>query len=400
MLGATLNIDASLTFEYDCIEAIWSYNNKEWSKYPNEIIAGRGYWVKASSKCNLPLYTEPLQIEQWSLFDDTAGIKLQEYYGKYDGKGVKVAIIDDSIDDTHEDLPQITVLNQTSQVKYLYHGTAVSGIIAAQLNNLGIVGIAPKAEFLFIKMNSSGTDEYYASLFEQAHEWGADVINCSWGLEKADGTGGVRELEKQTIINLANSGRSGKGIPIVIAIGNNNRDSTNDESDIMEVIAVGATGENNTRENYSNYGSSLDIMAPGGTQYGSGITTLDPMGTYGRNKENYIEEDAILNFVGTSASAPIITGVIALMLEANSELTRDDIEYILHESADKIGDVEYDSNGHNIYYGYGKINADNAIEMAESFMITRELRVLKSVSQNSVQYDFNTTNQITEVDFR
>jgi subtilisin family serine protease len=393
LLGVTLDTDSSQTFDQECVEITWSYHNKTWEHNPQKLDQGMGFWLKATSKCDLPAYTEPLQIQQWSLFDANAGINLEKYYEKYSGKGVKVAIIDDSIDDTHEDLPDMTVLNQIVQKSSNYHGTAVSGIIAAQSNNVGIRGIAPDAEYLFVKMKPRNTDDEYIALFEQVKEWGADVVNCSWG------TNNVGDGVKQKIIQLSTNERDGKGMAIVFATGNEQIDIIHDESGIDEVIAVGATNSENERSYYSNYGTAIDILAPGGLP-SNGITTLDPMGSYGRNEGNYIENIDLFNFSGTSASAPIITGVIALMLEANSELTRDDIEYILHESADKIGDVEYDSNGHNIYYGYGKINADKAIEMAESFMITRELRVLKSVSQISVQYDFNTTNQIKEVDFR
>ncbi len=67
-------------------------------------------------------------------------------------------------------------------------------------------------------------------------------------------------------------------------------------------------------------------------------------------------------FIGTSASAPIVSATIALMLEKNPNLTVSQIYNILKESADKIGD-DYGINGHSIQYGYGKINVDRAIDM-------------------------------------
>jgi len=79
------------------------------------------------------------------------------------------------------------------------------------------------------------------------------------------------------------------------------------------------------------------------------------------NKDVKFEKDGCsqstnYRFVGTSASAPIVSGIVALMLEKDPNLTRAEIEDILKKSADKIGNIVY-VNGRNDYYGYGKVNA-------------------------------------------
>ena len=275
------------------------------------------------------------------------------------GRGVTIAIIDDGLDTTHPDLNGSIVAtfdvesggtNVSPTNRYDYHGTAVTGIIAADRNTIGITGIASQSRIVFLKHKEGMSDSDTIELFMKAKELGADIVNCSWG------TYDVSDAVKDVIIDLAIHGRDGKGMVIVFAAGNDDRDMGNDESAIPEVIAVGSTDRGNLRAWYSNYGKNLDIVAPGG--YEVGISTLDPSGENGiaEINEDYLLANDANAFVGTSASAPIVTGVIALMLEKNPDLTRKEIEEILHNSSDEIGSLDY-INGFNEYYGYGKVNA-------------------------------------------
>ena len=136
-----------------------------------------------------------------------------------------------------------------------------------------------------------------------------------------------------------------------------------DEVTFKRVVGVKhSTDEENLRAYYSNYGKNLDIVAPGG--YYLGITTLDNIGTNGIASidENYILYNDTNAFIGTSAAAPIVSGAIALLLEKNPNLTRLEIENILKNSADKIGNPPYFNNRNN-YYGYGKINLTNMLSL-------------------------------------
>ena len=195
------------------------------------------------------------------------------------------------------------------------------------------------------------SDSETVELFTKAEEFGADIINNSWG------TGDVSQAVKDKIVDLAKNGRGGKGTIIVFAVGNKDINIGNDESAIPEVISVGATDKKNVRASYSNHGTNLDVMAPGG--YDLGITTLDDMGTVGiaTFTDNYLLYNDTNRFRGTSASAPIVSGIVALMLEKNPNLTRSEVENILKNSADKIGEFPY-SSGRNDYYGYGKVNLE------------------------------------------
>jgi subtilisin family serine protease len=318
---------------------------------------------------NISAKKEPYFYQQWYIeynktfyeqngINPDANIHPGNVLKTYSGKGVKIAIIDDGLDVNHEDLKGAVIktynLNtKTANVLHTdkkdYHGTAVTGIIGARVNGKGIKGIANKANIIFIKFGESVSDSDIIEAFNKAEEFGADIINCSWG------TYDVSDAVKEKIEDLAKNGRNGKGIIIVFAAGNDSKDMGNDESSIPEVIAVGSTNKNNLRSWYSNYGKNLDILAPGG--YDIGITTLDDMNDSGIAciDENYLLYNDPNAFVGTSASAPIVTASIALLLQKDSNLTRNDIENILKTTSDKIGNIPY-NNGRNDYYGYGKIN--------------------------------------------
>lgn len=324
---------------------------------------------------NITLKSEPYYYQQWYLennstfysenhINENAHINSGNLLKSYTGNGIKIAIIDDGLDTTHEDLEgaiinSYDVVTKTATVSHVkqsgYHGTAVTGIIGARVNSKGIQGIASKSQIIFLKHKENMSDSETIELFNKAEEFGADVINCSWG------TYDVSQSVKDKIIDLAHNGRDGKGTIIVFASGNDDQDMGNDESSIPEVISVASTDKDNLRAWYSNYGLNLDIVAPGG--YDIGITTLDSMGASGVASidDNYLLYNDSNSFIGTSTSAPIVSGVIALMLEKNPNLIRVEIENILKSSSDKIGNVQYE-NSRNNYYGYGKINLSNIMK--------------------------------------
>jgi len=341
---------------------------------------GSGSVVSSSETSNIG--DEPYYYQQWYLsfnrefyeiydINPDASIHLGDYKDKYTGKGVKVAVIDDGLDMYHEDLrgaliASYDIATRTSNVMhteyYQHHGTAVTGVIGARKNHKGILGVASNSQIIFLKFKKNMSDSDIIELFQKASNWGADIINCSWG------TYNVSDTVRDYIQYLAKYGRDGLGISIVFAVGNDNKDVGNDESAIPEVIAVGSTGIDNLRATYSNYGKHLDVLAPGG--YRLGITTLDDSGDRGvaTIDKNYLLAYDPNAFVGTSASTPIVTGVIALMLEKVPDLTRAEIEDILHKTSDKIGTIPYE-DGFNKYYGYGKINVSKIMEYLDNTYI-------------------------------
>jgi len=319
---------------------------------------------------------DALYPQQWSLHYDrefytannihpAAHIHGGDYLDIYRGAGIRIAIIDDGLDMAHEDLTGALVasydvtsrsVDVTYPHSYAIHGTAVTGLIAARQNDIGIKGLASDSAVIFLKYAEAMSDSQTIELFNKALEFGADVINCSWG------TGYASPAVEDKIRQLATSGRQGRGIPIIFAVSNRGKSiSPTDESAIAEVIAVGATDENNQYAAYSSYGASLDLVAPGGGAIG--MTTLDLTGRRGYDPGDYLLYNNSLFFRGSSAAAPIVTGAVALLLQTNPALTRAELVGILRQTADKIGDIPY-VDGRNDYYGYGKLNLAAAIDLA------------------------------------
>jgi subtilisin family serine protease len=331
---------------------------------------------KSSASSTTSSGSDLYSTQQWSIYkndtlynnlnvDDDAHIHVSNLLSTYTGRGVKIAVIDDGLDVNHEDLvgavvDSFDINTLSSDVSHTgfsgYHGTAVTGIIGARSNSIGIKGIASQADIIFLKYNDFMTDAQTIELFNKAEEFGADIINNSWG------TSNVSDAVKDKIVDLSQNGRGGKGTIIVFASGNSGADMGNDEAAIPEVIAVGATNKNNVLTSYSSFGATLDVVAPGGDVLG--ITTLDPTGIRGAGtlQEDYLLYNDSNSFIGTSAAAPIVSGVIALMLQKNPDLTLSQINTILQDSSDKIGTTPYVA-GRNDYYGYGKINLSKIMNL-------------------------------------
>jgi len=235
---------------------------------------------------------------------------LNEIWKKTKGEGVKVAIIDDGFNLDHEDLKGLKLafeydveqrqLNSSPKISHDKHGTQVAGIIFAQHNNKGIDGIAPNAELIAIRQTSSLTSHSILA-FTVAHLAEADIINCSWKSSI------LLEPVYDVIIDIIKYGRKGKGTAIVFSAGNNAEEVLPyvTEASISEAIVVGAT------QAYSNYGKSVDFILP------SGIKTTKQKG-YGR-------------FGGTSATASVMSGLIALKMSANKTLDTKEIINQLRE---------------------------------------------------------------------
>ncbi len=324
------------------------------------------------TKKSRAITNDPYSYKSWHLFDnqyrDGGDVNIEQAWNYTKGAGIKVAVYDKGIDLDHPDLrenifafknyndPDSDIPYSTKDTEW--HGTACAGILSAQENRIGSVGIAPKASLYAV-----GYSESNISKDIEAYQWmmeeGVSVINNSWGSYSA--------LDAYTAIfkELATKGRDGKGVILIFAAGNEaeNLDlqGINDESESPYVFSIAASTRQNTIASYSNYGNAVDFTAPGGSS-GSGIFTTDARGSIGYNDGDYNQ-----NFIGTSAAAPIVTGTVALMIAANPNLTRDDIFNILKFTAQKKGNYSYDANGHNIHWGYGKIDAGRAVETAYSY---------------------------------
>jgi subtilisin family serine protease len=223
----------------------------------------------------------------------TKKYNLKETWKITKGKGVNIAIIDDGFNLKHEDLKGVSVLfsydvdnknlNSNPKVKLDTHGTQVAGVIFAQHNGIGIDGIAPEANLIAIRQTTNITSDTVLS-FTVASKAGANIINCSWN----------SPLLLEPVYDVIKA--LSKDIAIVVSAGNSHKkiEPFSTEASIEEVITVGAT------QNYSNYGDILDFKIQ------SGILTTKENGGYGI-------------FGGTSATAPIISGLLALQMAQNRD---------------------------------------------------------------------------------
>lgn len=235
-------------------------------------------------------------------------LNIQPMWNKSKGAGVKVAIIDDGFYLQHADLQHIkTTFSYDSQRKILSsqpvsaldtHGTKVAGIIFAAHNSIGIDGIAPEAELIAIRQANTWTSQTLLN-FQLAKLAGASIINCSWHSQL------LLQPFSEIVDDLATNGRQGKGIAVVISAGNDNLSikANSIESAIASAIVVGASGKKSQRLAFSNYGPSVDFYA-----YGKTVQSTLISGNYG-------------NFSGTSLAAAITSGLAALLLSQQPELT-------------------------------------------------------------------------------
>ena len=292
------------------------------------------------------------------------------------GTGIKVAIIDEGVDLTHPDLTPNLLAGYDATDSGSNggpsgndaHGTACAGIVAAVANNnTGVAGVAYNTKIIPVRIAySSGfgwltNDSWIAGGINWAWQNGADVLSNSWG------GGSPSTAITNAVNNAVNNGRGGKGSVVLFSSGNSNG-NVSYPATLSNVIAVGASSMCDKRktptscdgENWwgSNYGSHIDVVAPGVKIY-----TTDISGSAGYSSGDYT---AIFN--GTSSACPNAAGVVALILSLDPSLTQQEAREILESNTDKVGGYNYATTmGHpngtwNNEMGYGRVNALKAIE--------------------------------------
>ena len=239
------------------------------------------------------------------------------------------------------------------------HGTSCAGIAVANGNNgKGVSGVAPGCKFMPVRMLGDVTDSAEAAAYSHAKNNGAHILSCSYNYTN-DGSGNfipLPDVVYNAIDDAASTGRGGKGCVIIFAAGNDSLSSEFSGYNLHpKVIVVGASTNQGVKSSYSNFGPSLVVCAPGGPLNGD-MMTLDRSGAPG-----YVSNSYMPSFNGTSAATPVVAGVAALLLSKEPNLTRLQVRQRLIDSADFIGGVTYDSNGHHDWYGFGRVNAWKAL---------------------------------------
>ncbi|MEB3284396.1 MAG: S8 family serine peptidase [Candidatus Sericytochromatia bacterium] len=283
---------------------------------------------------------DPLRKDQWYL--DTLGVPAV-WAAKPNLKTIKVAVVDTGVDLQHPELSERLVSGWNAQdpgqppQDQHGHGTMCAGLIAAVANNAqGIAGIAPNAKIVPVKVGNSASSVVDAMMWAADH---AELITMSLSF-KPNMTQYPTAVE--TTKRAAEYVMS-KGVPMVCSMGNTGSSSRNVPSafagnEVPNLIAVGATDQNDRVTSFSTYGNWCSVSAPGAdiitTAKGGGYKSVD----------------------GTSFSTPITAGVVALMLGAGQSSNPGAVKKRLQETAVDIGAPGPDDKA-----GAGRVSAERAV---------------------------------------
>ncbi len=334
------------------------YDSEEYSEYLPEMEPDY-YVYTCEEEDSRKLYTSRPEYSVNDEYYDRQAyldyIHMGDTWTATKGAGVKIAVIDTGIDtDNPEFKGRISKdsYNATSDKKVKDygmdviededgHGTGVSGVLAASMDQTGITGIAPEAELIVIKCESNGNGQFTRSsdlVFGLAYaiECDADVVNMSFGTDVNIFYRYTKLAVDSDVICVASAGNSNSAMPCYPAADEN-------------VIGVGALEADGWElADYSNYGDNIDVLAPG-TAY-----TTQKGGNY-----------ASAN--GTSISAPIVSGAAALYLAGNPNTEYTTMKALLQASSADLGVL-----GEDWQHGFGALDI-HALVREEKGTITYEM---------------------------
>jgi subtilisin-like proprotein convertase family protein len=328
------------------------------------------------------------------------------------GAGIVIGVVDDGLQYTHPDLSSNYLAGASwdfnendpdpSPGAGNFHGTSVSGVAAARDNATCGVGVAFRAGLAGLRLIAApSTDAQEAAALTHDDDT-IDIFSNSWGPTDNGATlMGPGPLARAALEVGVTRGRDGLGNIYVWAAGNGlyYKDNVNYDgyANSPFTIAVGAVDNTGRQAWYSEPGAAMLVTAPSSGSL-AGITTTDLFGNPG-----YSAGDCTATFGGTSAAAPLVAGVIALMLEANPDLTWRDVQHILVKTAVKNdpSDSDWATNeagyGINHKYGFGRVNAGAAVEAALTWSPIAPATSLNSkpVYLNQIIPDNDTTGLTT-----
>jgi len=347
--------------------------------------------------------------QQWHLgrtevggVDIDASANVQAAHALSLGEGATIAVLDDGFDLGHpefatagkivapRDFTPNLIDSDPAPGNDDDHGTACAGVACADGRD-GASGVAPRAKLLPIRMPRGIGSMREADAFRWAADHGADVISCSWG--PVDGNwwndqdprhrqfSPVPDHTRLAIQYAARQGRDGKGCLILFAAGNGNESVDLDGyASHPDVLAVAACNDRSERSVYSDRGEAIFCSFPSNdlpwpdrgrpNPLTPGIWTVDRRGQAGYNPGLPTQGDAAGNYTnsfgGTSSACPGAAGVAALVIARDSSLPAHEVKDILRRACvpiDRQGG-QYDDEGHSHMYGYGRLDAHKAVQLA------------------------------------
>lgn len=303
---------------------------------------------------------------QWYIDPKHEGnIGVSQWWGQYRGSGVRVNVVDSGVEVRHPDLSancdtslDKDYLDDDSDPTPLPeedHGTAVAGIIGGRGNNgKGICGLAPEATLIGVRLNFAGDMVEGADVLSHKSSL-VSVSNNSWGVpSRGANFYDPGDMVLDVLQSGVADGRGGRGVIYVFAAGNSGDEY--DEANRSKlhtnpyVLSVGALNPDGTPTGWSTPGACVHV-----SNYGLQITTTSTLGQYRHD------------FNGTSAAAPLTSGVVALMLDARPTLNWRDVHEILMRTAAPLATDgrrnRYGLTFSNIW-GAGRVQGERAIRLA------------------------------------
>jgi len=395
---------------------------------PNDPLISKQWHLKFASQSGAVAGTDVNIDTVWSYPTAAAGRR---------GRGIYVGIVDDGLETGHPDLaanvdttidkdwngsdadPNPEGTGDTGD----NHGTACAGNVAAVGNNgVGVSGTAPEAKLVGMRLISAtagDTAEAEAMTYCYTGTKIIHILSNSWGpADNGTSLEGPGTLTLAALKSAVETGRNGKGTIITWAGGNggdlNDNSNYDGYANSIYTIAVGAFDSQSQQAYYSEPGANLVICAPSnGSSPALGITTVDRSGAVGYNTGSTSSEISDANYTqtfgGTSSATPTLSGIIALILEANPNLGWRDVQEIIMRSAKKVNPTDTDwktpvapdNINHNHKFGAGLIDATAAVNMAKTWVNlgTQQTVVSPPTSLSESIPDNNATGVIRSFDF-
>ncbi|TFF68225.1 hypothetical protein EU520_00690 [Candidatus Thorarchaeota archaeon] len=344
--------DAEIDHQYGALNGIsariplWLYNILESAWFVESIALDERVTLFQDT---LDWGVDDVQAERvWGGQEDAKDVVA----GNVAGNGVKVAILDTGIDYGHPDLDDVYaggydfVDNDNDPKDGNGHGTHCAGIVAAEDNGEGVIGVAPMASVYAVRVlddrGSGYTSDIIAGI-DWAVDNGMDVVSMSLG-------GGSYDSAFDNAINQAYSA----GVVVVAASGNDGTGTISYPAAYTNAIAVGAIDSSHNLASFSNYGDEQEVVAPGVNIYSTMPTYRVTLTSwwYGYSM-NYDQMS------GTSMACPMVAGVVALIRDANPDLNPSEVRNILQTTSVDLG-----ASGWDQYFGYGEVDAEAAVDEA------------------------------------